>query len=68
MFPIYYFSFRAKATMWVFNILDLCRESQFSSLTFPRISMNSSRNYNYEGNITVSGSTSLPTGKIEQKV
>lgn len=51
--PIYYFSFRAKSTMWLCNILDLSREREFSSLTFPWISMNSSGNYKYQGNITV---------------
>lgn len=53
IFPIYYFSFRAKSTMWFCNILDLCREKEFSNLTFPWNSMNSWGNYNYQGNITV---------------
>lgn len=73
MFPIYYFSFRAKATMWLCNILDLCRERELSSLTYsvlvPQelISINSSGNYDYGGKITVSGSTSLPTRQERTK-
>lgn len=70
MFPIYYFSFRAKATMWLCNILELCREREFCSLTFPWISMNFSGNYNYEGNIIVRSQNPLLSqqGKKEQKV
>lgn len=66
IFSIYYFSFRAKSTMWLWNILDLCREREFSSLTFPWISMISSGNYNYLWNITVRNQEPLLSWKVRK--
>lgn len=34
IFPIFCFSLRAKAAMWLWNIIGLCRDRKFSILLF----------------------------------